>query len=48
MKLPGTYAAYALIMAVFGQTSAGIHFGALLVNSACIVLIFLITRRLVS
>src|SRR5580692_10211323 len=32
MKLPGTYAAYAAMMAVFGQTTAGIHFGFLLVN----------------
>ena len=27
MKFPGTYAAYAVIMALFGQTTAGIHFG---------------------
>src|SRR5438270_8340132 len=27
MKLPGTYAAYALIMAVFGQTGFSIHVG---------------------
>jgi len=46
MKLPGTYAAYALIMAVFGQTPAGIHLGVLLVNSASILLVFLIARRL--
>ena len=46
MKLPGTYAAYAAIMAVFGQTTAGIHFGVILVNSASIFLIFLITKRL--
>src|SRR6266852_3512326 len=32
MKLPGTYAAYALIMALFGQTIGGIHLGLLLVN----------------
>src|SRR5215475_9728275 len=38
MKLPGTYAAYALIMAVFGQSASGIHFGLLLVNAASIVL----------
>ena len=31
MKLPGTYAAYAVIMAVFGQTIAAIHTGLLLV-----------------
>src|SRR5438093_9218278 len=27
LKFPGTYAAYALIMAIFGQTPAGIHLG---------------------
>src|SRR5476649_2004510 len=27
MKFPGTYAAYAVIMALFGETPAGIHFG---------------------
>src|SRR5258708_37546205 len=32
MKLPGTYAAYAVVMAVFGQTTAGIHLGLILVN----------------
>ena len=46
MKLPGTYAAYALVMAVFGQTAAGIHLGVILVNAACILLVFLITRQL--
>ena len=48
MKLPGTYAAYATIMAIFGQTRAGIHIGVILVNSACIFLIFLITRQIAS
>ena len=48
MKLPGTYAAYAVIMAVFGQTTAGIHLGVIVVNSACIFLVFLITRRLMD
>src|SRR5512137_19347 len=44
MKLPGTYAAYAAIMVVFGQTPAGIHVGVALVNMASIVLLFLIGR----
>jgi hypothetical protein len=48
MKLPGTYAAYAVIMAVFGQTTAGIHLGVIVVNSACIFLVFLIARRLID
>jgi len=46
MKLPGTYAAYAAMMTVFGQTAAGIHFGVIFVNVACILLVFLITKRL--
>jgi hypothetical protein len=45
MKLPGTAAAYALIEGIFGQTAAGIHLGFLLVNSATILLIFLLARR---
>ena len=46
MKLPGIYAAYALVMAVFGQTIAGIHLGLLVVNAATTVLVFLLARRL--
>src|SRR6059036_1130543 len=42
MKFPGTYAAYALIMAIFGQTILGIHLGLLLVNTATSALIFLL------
>src|SRR5246127_2727800 len=34
MKFPGTYAAYALIMALFGQTIIGIHVGLLVVKLA--------------
>src|SRR6516162_8909555 len=48
MKLPGTYAAYALLMAVFGQSPAGIHFGLALVNAVSIILIFLVGRRLLD
>ena len=33
MKFPGVYAAYALIMAVFGETPAGIHLGILCVTT---------------
>ena len=46
MKLPGIYAAYALIMALFGQTIVGIHLGLLLINAATTVIIFLLARRL--
>ena len=48
MKLPGTYAAYALIMAAFGQTAAGIHLGLAVVNVASIILMFLLGRRLLG
>ena len=48
MKLPGTTTAYALIMACFGQTTAGIHFGFLLVNAATIVMVFLLARKLLG
>jgi len=46
LKLPGTYASYALIMGLFGQTPAAIHLGLLLVNAATIVLVFFLARRL--
>ncbi len=46
MKLPGTYLAYAALMAVFGQTTAGIHLGLLAVNLATIVLLYRFTREL--
>jgi hypothetical protein len=48
MKLPGTDAAYALIMAVFGQTTAGIHLGLVLLNAATTVLVFLLAKRLMD
>jgi len=48
MKLPGIYAAYAVIMSIFGQTILGIHLGLLLVNAATIALIFLLGRRLMN
>ena len=46
MKLPGAYAAYAALMAVFGQSIAAIHFGLLLVNCAAILLVYLLGKRL--
>jgi hypothetical protein len=48
MKFPGTYAAYALIMSIFGQTIPAIHLGLLLVNAATICLIFVLGRRLLD
>jgi len=46
MKWPGAYAAYALIMAMFGQTAGGIHTGLILVNLATAALVFLLARRM--
>ncbi|MFC1852409.1 ArnT family glycosyltransferase [candidate division CSSED10-310 bacterium] len=48
MKLPGIYAAYALILALFGQTLRGIHWGLLFLNAGTIVLVFGLTKRLVD
>jgi 4-amino-4-deoxy-L-arabinose transferase-like glycosyltransferase len=48
MKLPGTYAIHALIMALFGQTIVGIHLGLLLVNAVNILFVFLLARRLLG
>lgn len=48
MKLPGTYLAYAVSMAIFGQTSTGIHLGLALVNAATIWLMFLLGKRILD
>ncbi len=48
MKFPGVYGAYALTMAAFGQTPAGIRLGLMLVNAATIILVFLLSRRLLD
>jgi hypothetical protein len=48
MKFPGTYYAYGLIMAAFGQTPWGIHIGLLIVNAATVFLLFFWGRRLLG
>jgi 4-amino-4-deoxy-L-arabinose transferase-like glycosyltransferase len=48
MKLPGTYASYAVILAVFGETHRGVHLGLLVINAATVLLIFLLARRLLD
>lgn len=45
-KLPGIYGVYAGILAAFGQTAAGIHFGLLVANIAGCALVFLLATRL--
>src|ERR1700686_3904789 len=46
MKLPGTYAAYAVILIVFGETARGIHLGLLFINAVSVILLYVVTARL--
>jgi hypothetical protein len=46
MKLPGIYAAYAVVLALGGESARGIHRALLAVNVATIVLVYLLGRRL--
>src|SRR5690242_18305133 len=48
MKFPGSYYAYALVMAVFGQTPWGIHVGVLVVNILTIAILFVIARKVLK
>ena len=48
MKFPGTYAAYAVIMALFGQTPAGIHFGVLCLTTVTALMLFWLGRKLLD
>ncbi len=48
MKLPGIQAAYAGILAIFGQTHRSIHLALLFINAATILLIFLLGKRLIG
>jgi hypothetical protein len=48
MKLPGTYYAYALGMAIFGETSAGVHLTLLAANALTVVFVFLLGRKLLG
>lgn len=48
MKLPGTAAFYALIMAVFGQSIPAIRLGLALVNVATVGFVFLVGRRVLG
>ena len=48
MKLPGTYAMYALFLKIFGNSVAGIHLGLMVMNLISIVLVFLLAKRLLG
>src|SRR3954465_6860244 len=48
MKFPGTYGAYALIMALFGQTPAGIHFGVMCVTSLTALMLYGLGKKILD
>ena len=48
MKFPGTYAAYAGIMTLFGQTPAGIHFGVLCLTMLTALMLFWLGKQMLE
>lgn len=44
-KFPGIHAAYALIMAIFGESAGSIHFGLLLINLGSIFILFRLAQK---
>jgi len=48
MKLPGTSAAYALLMSILGETPNGIHIGLIAINFITVAMVFLLGRELLG
>jgi hypothetical protein len=48
MKFPGTYAMYALIMALFGETPAGIHFGVTILTTLTALMLYWLGRQMLD
>ena len=48
MKFPGTYAMYALIMALFGETPAGIHFGVTIITTLTALMLYWLGTRMLD
>ncbi len=48
MKFPGTYAAYAVIMKLFGETPAGIHFGILCLTTSTALMLFWLGKKILD
>jgi hypothetical protein len=46
MRFPGVYAAYAVVLAIFGATHTGVHVGLLVVNATSCALLFALGRTL--
>jgi hypothetical protein len=48
MKFPGTYAMYALIMFLFGETPAGIHFGLTIITTLTSLMLYWLGKRMLD
>src|SRR6266850_8292160 len=48
MKFPGTYLAYAAIMALFGQTPAGIHFGLMCMTTLTALMLYWLGKKMLD
>jgi 4-amino-4-deoxy-L-arabinose transferase-like glycosyltransferase len=48
MKFPGTYLGYAVIMACFGETPAGIHLGVMLMTTATAIMLFWLGKKMLD
>jgi hypothetical protein len=48
MKFPGIYAAYALFLAMFGQSHQGIHTALLMINAITIITVFLLAKHIAN
>ncbi len=48
MKFPGTYAMYALIIALFGETPAGIHFGVTIITTLTALMLYWLGKRMLD
>ena len=48
MKFPGTAAAYAVLMSIFGESAAGIHLGLMVTNALTMGMIFFLGRYLLG
>ena len=46
LKLPGTYAAYAVMFRILGESASRIHIGLIFVNAATSLLVFLVCARM--
>jgi hypothetical protein len=48
MKFPGTYAMYAIIMFLFGETPAGIHFGVTIITTLTALMLYWLGKKMLD